>query len=760
MANRFKKLVALSLSIIMVMGIIPFSAFSVFADVPSLWDGSIADKIAIGSGTENDPYIITNGAELAYLNILDTDGKYFELANDIVLNDTSSANWYEHATQWGFIDRFRGDFNGNGYTISGIYINPDVIDEHASNYGLFGTTENAVIKNVNVTNSYITGSYCLGGIVGYAKNTEISGCSFNGTIKAFTYEVDLGDGEVYSVDGKIAGGIVGLTYSGGGGVCIIDQCKNYGEIYAETEDSGGIVGLLENESEIYNCENHGKVYGYTYVGGIVGTAWGTYGKPAILESCRNYGSVTTDVENANKIGGIAGGLLTASMKYCINYGNVGIERVIYTQAIGGVVGYASLANYMEWCVNYGTVTGLYDFGGVIGYQAGYTEDNGDGTINHIDLEAKYLINRGKVCTVDYTTDFPVPSNSNAGVAGGIVGFTSYGRYSYVYNYGAIYGYDYIGGIVGRTDTVNIEKAYNNGHIQGRNYVGGIVGKTFILYYGDIVISDSVNNGEIYGHHSTGGIIGESYDNRYDYGQMNGLDVYSCGIEITRVQNNGSIYSYTSAGGVIGGAGYTIIEDAVNLGDVNVYYDDGYDFSWCGGIIGYVYSTSQIVLNNSFSMGDLNYPATPEEYYDRYIGGVIGYVLRDSTAILSNNYYFNPNLSGIGMCEGKANDSAIKALSESNISNQSNFENFNFENVWIIKDGCPQIRNLPESFLGNVNGDGNVDKKDYATLKRYCFGSTQLSQIQLLAADVNKDGEVNKKDYAILKRYCFGAIELN
>ncbi len=751
---KHAKFLSIFLVFAMLLAVAPLNAFAEM----DIWDGSVASGFASGSGTENDPYIITNGAELAYLSQINSRYLYFELANDIVLNDTSNENWHENAIQWVNIDNFEGIFDGNGYTVSGICINPDVIDENACNYGLFGKTENAVIKNLNVTNSYIVGSFGVGGVVGYAINTEISGCSFEGTVKAFAYEIDFGDGEVYNVDGCEAGGIVGRAYSKGG-VCIISDCKNYGEIFAELEDAGGIVGYLDNRGEIYNCENYGKVYGLSSVGGIAGTAWGLYEDKAIVESCSNYGSVTTDVTNADSIGGVVGYMSNCNMKYCTNYGNVGINEVIYTQAIGGIVGYAALSNNMEWCVNYGTVTGLFEFGGVIGYQAGYYEDNGDGILNYIHLEAKYLVNRGEIHTIGYVTDFPVPSGSTAGVAGGIVGFTSYGRYSYVYNYGDIYGYDYIGGIVGRMDSGYVERAYNNGHIQGRNYVGGIVGYTYILYDGAIVISDSVNNGEIYGHHNAGGIVGESYDNRYDYSQMNGLDVYSCGIKIARVQNNGNVFSFVSAGGIIGGVGYTIIEDVANLGDVNVYHDDRYGYSWCGGLIGYVYSTSQVVLNNGFSMGDLNYPATPEEYYDRYIGGAIGFVLEESKAILGDIYYTSGTLPGIGMCVGEADVSVLKSVSESEISSQSTFENFDFENVWVIKDGCPQIRNLPESILGKVNSDDVVDKKDYAIVKRSCFGTAELNYIQTIVADVNGDAVVDKKDYALIKRSCFGTAEI-
>ncbi len=63
-------------------------------------------------------------------------------------------------------------------------------------------------------------------------------------------------------------------------------------------------------------------------------------------------------------------------------------------------------------------------------------------------------------------------------------------------------------------------------------------------------------------------------------------------------------------------------------------------------------------------------------------------------------------------------------------------------------------------MGDVNSDGNVDKKDYAALKRFCFATMQLGDNALLAADINQDSNVDKKDYATLKRACFGTIKLD
>ena len=60
----------------------------------AIWDGSIAAGFAGGSGTEDDPYLISNGSELAYLAQQVNSGRpyenvHFKLTNDIYLNDTT-----------------------------------------------------------------------------------------------------------------------------------------------------------------------------------------------------------------------------------------------------------------------------------------------------------------------------------------------------------------------------------------------------------------------------------------------------------------------------------------------------------------------------------------------------------------------------------------------------------------------------------------------------------------------------------------------
>ena len=169
---------AVSLILVLTMLLSLFSAvdLSVFAAV-TVWDGSVADGFAGGSGTEEDPYIIMTAEQLAYFaQSVNSGDRYYDtyirMDSDIQLNDTTD---WEH---WGQTDEngsiispvnvwtpigdnqwFNCIFDGNGHIVSGVYINNE-----KNNQGLFGEC-NGTIKNVGVLDSYIHGSGNVGGII-------------------------------------------------------------------------------------------------------------------------------------------------------------------------------------------------------------------------------------------------------------------------------------------------------------------------------------------------------------------------------------------------------------------------------------------------------------------------------------------------------------------------------------------------------------------------------------------------------------------
>lgn len=149
-----------------------------------IWSGKIAKSFAAGDGSKENPYLITNADELALLANdvksktsapVKTAGKYYELANDISINDTTDPDWKTKVKdQWisGTTTgaRFEGVLDGKGHTIKGIYIDKVSADGTASNQGTYGglfiaVGNAAVIKNLAVDDSYIRAD-AAGGFAG------------------------------------------------------------------------------------------------------------------------------------------------------------------------------------------------------------------------------------------------------------------------------------------------------------------------------------------------------------------------------------------------------------------------------------------------------------------------------------------------------------------------------------------------------------------------------------------------------------------
>ena len=229
-------------------------------------------EIAEGSGTEDDPYIIPDLETLEFYRDMinaGSDSKYnsanYILTADIELNGSETNQWTpigsdkDHA--------FTGTFDGDGYTISGLYINSD-----ASTYGvagLFGSVgEGGTVENLNVEGSVTVSDgddefSVVGGVVGSSSGT-VSSCNSS-----------------VNVSGGAAGGVVGINRG------TVSNCTNTGNVTGTTSYfyAGGVVG--SNEGTVENCYNTGKVSGSGFsAGGVVGDNSGT------VSNCYNTGGVS------------------------------------------------------------------------------------------------------------------------------------------------------------------------------------------------------------------------------------------------------------------------------------------------------------------------------------------------------------------------------------------------------------------------------------------------------------------------------------
>lgn len=158
-----------------------------------VWDGKPAEKFAGGAGTVDDPYKISTGAELAYLAEKVNGGKsysgnYFKLTSDIRLNADDVPTAGDSLNSWTSIGnanakKFQGTFDGDGHTISGLYINNAV-----QNQGLFGYVgRGGVVQNLVVAGRVTaTGQNYVGGIVARLNGGTVQNCGFYGAVTAGT----------------------------------------------------------------------------------------------------------------------------------------------------------------------------------------------------------------------------------------------------------------------------------------------------------------------------------------------------------------------------------------------------------------------------------------------------------------------------------------------------------------------------------------------------------------------------------------------
>ena len=226
-----------------------------------------------GAGTLASPYKISNLSELRLLSENKQFWiKHFILTNDIDATDTNNWNNGDHDDDtdtppqvMGFTpignanysEAFTGSFNGNGYSISNLYINRPGYDK----IGLFGQMKSAELKSLILVNVNITGKDDVGGLIGYAGNDSATkNCTASGTING----------------AEATGGIVGSISSS-----VIKNSSSSANINkTNTSGSftylGGIAGQISS-STLQNCFSSGTIKlsgssSFCYAGGLCGEA--------------------------------------------------------------------------------------------------------------------------------------------------------------------------------------------------------------------------------------------------------------------------------------------------------------------------------------------------------------------------------------------------------------------------------------------------------------------------------------------------------
>ena len=280
--------------------------------------------VAVKPSEQNGVYLIAKPCHLAWLRdyvngtIVDEGevaGTTHSSASAMLTADIDLKN-YCHAAEDGkellswlpignSYDRWKGNMDGQGHTISHLYIKTAQIY-----VGLFGYTEDATIQNLTFD---------------YAKVENVSTCT--GILAGYAFAYSNSPAHIK-------------------GIKTTKNCTVIGQ-----GRTGGIVG--DAQINLENCENHSSVKGTSDVGGIAGSS--TYKN---IKCCTNYGTVEN---NNSSIGGIIGSADRPSIEDCANYGKITSTGWL----VGGIAGQTLINCSIQNVFSYGDVTNTNDNPGII-----------------------------------------------------------------------------------------------------------------------------------------------------------------------------------------------------------------------------------------------------------------------------------------------------------------------------------------------------------------------------------------------------------
>lgn len=508
------------------------------------YDTSWFDGENAPEGTENDPYIISDAADLAGLSFLvnglgsdniaySFEGKYIEIDKSATVIDLAAHEWTPIGNKNGVRDSeassgtgttpawFKGYFDGNNVPIKNLRItnaDNDVV-------GLFGYALEAVIENVKLENADISavdvrlGTY-VGGIVALSDGSTVQGCTVvSGLIKA-TNDNSETSGYVGGIIGTNGKSLNSTVQSGN--ASHVKNCTNGAKIISATQYTGGIVGInggtKSPQTDVYctvkNCTNRGQIEAKSvstssefYAGGIAGYNLAT------ISNCKNEAHVKNTTGHA---AGIAGHF-EGKKAYIADDAHVLIQDCENTGAVsgysyvGGIVAYsysgtdAAIAN----CTNSGAITSLSgsagdpEMGGIAGRVG---SSGGKFTITN-------CVNTG---SVSGETSETTPSSSGTNTVGGLVGTLRKSfEVSNCYNTGTVTNYaatsaillvSTAGGLAGSVGTDGeVHDCYNVGEVKGYR-VGGLIGTSTASGSGTPQLTDCYNIGMLTGT-NVGGVLG-------------------------------------------------------------------------------------------------------------------------------------------------------------------------------------------------------------------------------------------------------------
>ncbi len=624
----------------------------------TVWNGSTSVP-----SLEDGFYQISNGEELAWFAQQVNNGSNEikgALTDNILMNEQYSTanNFTPIGTEQA---PFKGEFNGNGFTISNLYIStesnytglfgyvkgtkPVVDDNDDSTQEVFKANPPKMIYNIHLSDASVTGNQNVGGIVGYAEYAIITDCTFKGTVNSTANSTGGIAGYIFdyariercftsgSINGYIrTGGICGYSSSN----TTVIKCYSNADVISNSNvngNAGGIVGTV-TAGTINGCSFHGRVYGPKKVGGIVGT-----NSNSTLNGCYTLAPVyTTILNNTEHIAAIAGYSLGGTYYNCYYNENTSLwtdnnavartldqmkkfsfARELNENGNAFTYDYMQLNNgypVLAWTLETAVWAGgkeeptkdsagyyLISTADELAWFAGLVNGTLAGVEQNTSANAKVtenlLLNIFVIEGSDETNIWTPIGTADSPFTGIFIGnhFNIAGIYTNGKSYQGLFGY--IGEGANVSNLVLLDCL-----ITGTEYVGGVAG------YNKGIISTSGNDSEVRGGKYVGGIVG-----------------YNTGT-VTDSYNVGSVEGNLDSGGHVGG-----IAGANQRGKIQQCFNNGMVHgavgNYYGGLCG---SLTGDGIYNSYNSGSVN--------GGYYIGGIAGH----ATGATIKNCYNRGNVN--------------------------------------------------------------------------------------------------------------------
>lgn len=464
------------------------------------------DYFGGGMGTEENPWLIQTAEHLYNIRNATGSGFFFKQVADIDL-DVAPYNQGEGWVPLGHSYSFRGTYDGNGYVVSGLYINWPT----GWNVGLFGQMWGGTVKNLGVTDVYINSRLYVGAIAGQINSkSTITGCYSSGEIYASQAHAGGLVGKMkresqiinsYSTcsvsgDAQTMGGLVGESQHSSA----IINSYSQGDVVSSNIEIGGLVGKLTHGGIINNSHSSANVSGLSRVGGFVGFCW----LSEIHHSSAN-GSVIGESSN---IGGFAGHNWRSTITNSHSLGNVEGQSTV-----GGFAGRNRESDISDSYAKGDVSCTNVDCGGFLGdiaFESLITNSYSKGTVSGYKFVGGFLGSSygGGVIENSYST------SNVSGVAnvGGFFGQLIGAHTSNSYSTGDVSGDYLIGGFGGSVYGLGLKaiNCYATGGAVGQTMVGGFLGDNF-----EGTIINSYSCGAVAGSENIGGFVGSNYNGVYE-----------------------------------------------------------------------------------------------------------------------------------------------------------------------------------------------------------------------------------------------------